>query len=63
MGGILLLRSKESETICDELTTNPVPCLLVLLWKEGSREFGNKVKSRKKGKWREGVSRIWFYFS
>lgn len=49
VGGILLLRRKELETVCDELITNPLPCLLALLWKGGSREFGNEVKSRKKG--------------
>jgi len=37
-----------AETKCDELFAPPFPIPLHYLW-EGDREFGSKVKPRKKG--------------
>lgn len=51
MGGVLLPRRKELETVCDELIINPVPCSLSPCAPVGgNREFGNEVESGKKGR-------------
>jgi len=49
-----------AETMCDELTTTPIPCPCELL--EGRRWSKSAVKlsqGRREG-WEEGVLKIWF---
>jgi len=52
-----------AETMCDELTTTPIPCPPVLLRGRRWRKLGVKLSLGRTEGWGEGVFKIWFDFS
>ena len=61
--GVLLLRRKELQRQCDELTATLIPRPRVLLWEEEVENLWVKLNPGRRERWREGVIRFSFYFS